>query len=157
MITRYVALVLAGSRGTMPADRNHRSRRRQPLACRVLARKARSGNIDFGTLFIVLLVAVPVVGGILRSMFGNVAGSLAGGGIAGVAAWFLAGSMLIAGIAGVVAFFIILFSIFGGRGGWIPIGGGGGGGGWRRRGGGARRRRRIRRRWRVGWMELTTA
>ncbi|MEP6941900.1 MAG: TPM domain-containing protein [Betaproteobacteria bacterium] len=100
------------------------------------ARKPRSGNIDFGTLFIVLLVAVPVVGGILRSMLGNVAGSLAGGGIAGVAAWFVAGSMLIAGIAGVVAFFIILFSILGGRGGWIPMGGGGGGGGFGGGGGG---------------------
>jgi uncharacterized protein len=93
------------------------------------ARKpARSGNIDFGTLFIVLLVAVPVVGGVLRSMLGNLGGSVAGAGLAGVAAWFVAGSLLVAGIAGIVAFFIILFSIFGGRGGWIPIGGGGGGG-----------------------------
>jgi uncharacterized protein len=92
------------------------------------ARKpARSGNIDFGTLFIVLLVAVPIVGGILRSMLGNLGGSLVGGGIAGAAAWFLAGSLLIAGIAGVVAFLIILFSILGGRGGWGGMGGGGGG------------------------------
>ena len=47
------------------------------------ARKSSGGNFDYGTLFIVLLVAVPVVGGILRSMFGNVFGSVAGAGIAG--------------------------------------------------------------------------
>jgi uncharacterized protein len=94
------------------------------------ARKpARSGNVDFGTLFIVMLVAVPFVGGILRSILGNFGGSLVGGGIAGVAAWFVAGSLLIAGIAGVVAFFIILFSVLGGRGGWGLMGGGGLGGG----------------------------
>jgi uncharacterized protein len=92
------------------------------------ARKpARSGNIDFGTLFIVMLVAVPIIGGVLRSMLGNFGGSIVGGGIAGVAAWFVAGSLLIAGAAGVVAFFIILFSILGGRGGF---GGGGASGGW---------------------------
>jgi uncharacterized protein len=96
------------------------------------ARKpARSGNIDFGTLFIILLVAVPLVGGVLRSILGNVAGSIVGGGIAGAATWFIAGSLLVAGIAGVVAFIIILFSILGGRGGggWGGMGGGGGFGG----------------------------
>src|SRR5438034_1034796 len=45
-------------------------------------RPTRSGNIDFGTLFIVLLVAVPLVGGVLRSVLGNLGGSLVGGGIA---------------------------------------------------------------------------
>jgi uncharacterized protein len=92
------------------------------------ARKPRSGNVDFGTLFIIMLVAVPVLGGILRRVLGNFVGSLVGGGVAAGAAWFIAGSLLIAGVAGVVAFFIILFSILGGRGGWVPIGGGGGGG-----------------------------
>ena len=94
------------------------------------ARKpVRSGNVDFGTLFIVMLVAVTIVGGFLRSVLGNFGGSLVGGGIAGIAAWFVAGSLLIAGVAGVVAFFIILFSVLGGRGGWGPMGGGGLGGG----------------------------
>jgi uncharacterized protein len=93
------------------------------------ARRARSGNVDFGTLFIIMLVLVPVVGGALRRMLGNFPGSVVGGGLAAGAAWFLAGSLLIAGVAGVVAFFIILFSILGGRGGFIPIGGGGFGGG----------------------------
>jgi uncharacterized protein len=102
------------------------------------ARKpTRSGNIDFGTLFIILLVAVPLVGGVLRSILGNLGGSLVGGGIAGAAAWFIAGSLLIAGIAGVVSFLIILFSILGGRGGWGGMGGGGGlGGGFGGGGGG---------------------
>src|SRR5450755_3889278 len=106
------------------------------------ARKAaRSGNVDFGTLFIILLVAVPLVGGILRSILGNLGGSIVGGGVAGAAVWFIAGSLLIAGIAGVVAFIIILFSVLsGGRGGggWGGMGGGGvGGGGGGFGGGGA--------------------
>jgi uncharacterized protein len=94
------------------------------------ARGGSPAGIDFGTLFVILLVAVPVIGGILRSMLGNFGGSLAGSGIAGVAAWLVAGSLLVAGIAGVIAFFLILFTSFGGRGGvWIPGGGGGGFGG----------------------------
>jgi len=99
-------------------------------------KRTRSGNIDFGTLFIVLLVAVPIVGGILRSMLGNLGGSLVGGGIAGAAAWFVGGSLLVAGIAGVVAFLIILFSLVGGRGAWGGMGGGGGFGGGGGGGGG---------------------
>jgi len=101
------------------------------------ARKKSLADIDFGTLFIILLVAVPVVGGILRSVLGNLGGSLVGSGIAGAAAWLLAGSLLIGGIAAVIAFFLILFSSFGGRGGgWIPGMGGGGGGGFGGGGGG---------------------
>ena len=86
------------------------------------------GGFDLGTLFVILLVVVPVVGSILRSILGTGLGSLAGAGIAGAAAWFVAGSLLIAGVAAVVAFVVILFSIFGGRGGggFIPMGGGGG-------------------------------
>ncbi len=92
------------------------------------ARKKSLADIDFGTLFIILLVAVPVIGGILRSVLGNLGGSLVGSGVAGAAAWIVAGSLLIGGIAAVIAFFLILFSSFGGRGGWIPGMGGGGGG-----------------------------
>jgi uncharacterized protein len=69
---------------------------------------------------------------------------VAGAGIAGVAAWFVAGSLLIAGVSAVVAFVIIIFSMFGGRGGFIPggfggggFGGGGGGGGGFSGGGGS--------------------
>jgi uncharacterized protein len=102
-------------------------------------RSAPRHSFDYGTLFIVLLVAVPIVGTILRSMFGNVGGSAIGAGVAGAAAWFIAGSLLIAGVAAVIAFVVIIFSMFGGGrgGGWIPGGmsggggfGGGGGGGF---------------------------
>jgi uncharacterized protein len=94
-------------------------------------------SFDFGNLFIILLVAVPIVGTILRSLFGNIGGSALGAGLAGTLVWFIAGSLLIAGGAAVVAFIIIIFSMFsGGRGGgWLPgsgggFGGGGGGGGF---------------------------
>jgi uncharacterized protein len=102
-------------------------------------RSAPRHSFDYGTLFIVLLVAVPIVGTILRSLFGNVGGSAIGAGVAGAAAWFIAGSLLIAGVAAVIAFVVIIFSMFGGGrgGGWIPGGmsggggfGGGGGGGF---------------------------
>lgn len=92
-------------------------------------RRPQRGNIDFGTLLIILLVAVPVIGTVLRSIFGTLGGSVVGAGIAGAAAWFIAASLLIAGGAAVVAFVIILFSSLGGRGMWIPMGGGGGWGG----------------------------
>jgi uncharacterized protein len=94
-------------------------------------RAAPRHSFDYGNLFIILLVAVPIVGTILRSIFGNVGGSAIGAGLAGTVAWFIAGSLLIAGVASVIAFLVIIFSMFGGRGGgWIPgVGGGFGGGG----------------------------
>ena len=108
----------------------------EPLKAEGPKRPAPRHSFDYGNLFIVLLVAVPIVGTILRSIFGNVGGSAIGAGVVGAAAWFIAGSVLIAGIAAVIAFFIIVFSMFGGGrgGGWIPgvgggFGGGGGGGG----------------------------
>ena len=112
-------------------------------------RRARSsGGFDFGTIALLLLVAVPALGAILRSIFGNVGGSLAGGAIVGGAAWLFAGSLLIAAAVAVIALIVIAFSsLGGGRGGpgmWFPGGGGGGwsgggfggGGGWSGGGGG---------------------
>jgi uncharacterized protein len=101
-------------------------------------RAAPRHSFDYGNLFIVLLVAVPIVGTVLRSIFGNIGGSAIGAGVIGTAAWFIAGSLLIAGVAAVIAFVVIIFSMFGGGrgGGWIPgmggggFGGGGGGGGF---------------------------
>jgi uncharacterized protein len=113
----------------------------EPLPAEPARRAAPRHSFDYGNLFIILLVAVPVVGTILRSMFGNIGGSAIGAGVAGAVAWFIAGSLLIAGGAAIVAFVIIIFSMFGGRGvGWIPgaggFGGGGGGGGGGFSGGG---------------------
>jgi uncharacterized protein len=101
---------------------------------------APSRHFDFGTMLIVLLVAVPILGSVLRSVFGKVGGSLLGGGIVGAIAWFVASSLLIAGVAAVIGFIVMLFSGISGRGGpgiFIPSGGGGfGGGGFGGGGGG---------------------
>src|SRR5450755_2418344 len=108
----------------------------EPLPADTPKRAAPRHSFDYGNLLIILLVAVPIVGTILRSMFGNIGGSAIGAGVAGTVAWFVAGSLLIAGGAAVVAFIIIIFSMFGGGrgGGWIPGAGGGFGGGGARGG-----------------------
>ncbi len=94
------------------------------------------GGFDPGTLFILAFIVVPIVGGILKRIFGKLLGSTIGGGLVGTIAWFVAGSLVVAGIAGVLAWIIML--VFGGaaglaRGGrgpiFIPGGFGGGGGG----------------------------
>ena len=96
-------------------------------------RRGRSrGGFDIGTIALILLVAVPALGAILRSILGNVGGSVAGTAIVGGAAWLFAGSLIIAAIAAIIAFVVISFSAFGGhagRGLWFPGGGGGFGGG----------------------------
>ena len=103
-------------------------------------KRAPSHGFDIGTLALILLVAVPAIGAILRRILGNVGGSVVGAGIVGGAAWLFAGSLLIAAIAAIVALVVISFSGLGGRGGpglWIPGGGGGfGGGGFGGGGGG---------------------
>jgi len=95
-------------------------------------RRAPSRHFDIGTLALILLVAVPAIGAILRSILGNVGGSVVGAGIGGGAAWLFAGSLLIASIAAIVALVVISFAAFGGRGGpglWVPGAGRGWGGG----------------------------
>lgn len=110
----------------------------KPLPSAEPRRRASTHGLDFGTLALILLVVVPAIGAVLRSILGNVGGSVAGAGVVGGAAWLFAGSLLIAGIAAIVAFVVIIF--VGGRGGpglWIPGGGGGfGGGGFGGGGGG---------------------
>jgi uncharacterized protein len=103
-------------------------------------RQARSvqrgaGGFDFGTLLVILFIVVPLVGAVLRSIFGKLVGSTVGAGIIGAAAWFVVGSLVVAAIATIVGFIVMIFAGAGagivGRGGWIPMGGGfsGGGGG----------------------------
>jgi uncharacterized protein len=107
-----------------------------------------SQGFDIGTLALIALVVVPAIGAILRSIFGNVGGSLAGGAVVGGAVWLFAGSILFAIVGAIIALIVIAFSSFGGgRGGpgmWFPGSGGGGwggggfggGGGWSGGGGG---------------------
>jgi uncharacterized protein len=114
------------------------------------------GGFDWMNLAILLFFAVPVVGGVLRSMLGRKLGSLATGGGVGAIALVITSSLVVAGIAGVIA---LLFSMMSGgtpalgsrhRGGWgggpwigggssggsSSWGGGGGGGGGFSSGGG---------------------
>ena len=105
-------------------------------------------NIDpFNPFF---LAAVFIIGGLLRSTLGRLAGSAATGGFVGLLAWLFAGSIAASIIVGIGAFVIAmvsdLFSLGGGRGGgssWSS------GGSWCL---GVRqqfeRQRRVQRRWR---------
>ncbi|MCC6193268.1 MAG: YgcG family protein [Burkholderiales bacterium] len=112
----------------------------QPLAEKPPASKqsSRGGIAGFPIemLLIVVFVVVPILGGVLRRIFGAVLGSTVGAGIVGAGAWVVAGSLVIAIVAAVVALIVMLFMGMGGpalarRGGgvWVPTGGGWGGGG----------------------------
>ena len=90
-------------------------------------------GFSFDTLLLILFVVVPVVGGVLRRIFGRLLGSTVGAGIVGGAAWLFVGSLAIAILAGIVAFVVmIFFGLSGGTGrrggGWTSTGGGWGGG-----------------------------
>ena len=105
----------------------------QPLAAQREAPARRAPGFDVGTLLVLLLVGVPIVGGILKRIFGRMLGSTVGAGVVGAGAFVVAGSIAIAIGAALIAFVILLvFSAGGGlgrRGGrWLPTGGWGGGG-----------------------------
>ena len=114
----------------------------KPLPPRQTDNLARGGRgFSLETLLVILFIVVPVVGGILRSIFGRLLGSTVGAGIVGVAAWIFVGSIAIALVAAIVAFVVmIFFGLSGGTGGrgggWTPAGGGWGGGGGGSSGGG---------------------
>ena len=101
-----------------------------------------SRGFDFGTMLLILLIVVPLVGSVLRSIFGRLVGSTVGAGIVGTAAWLVAGSIAIAVIAAIVGFVVMIFAgalplSAGRRGGGVVLPGGwGGGGGWSGGGGG---------------------
>lgn len=84
----------------------------------------------------ILFVAVFVVGGVLRAIFGRLVGASITGGVIGAVAWFMSGLLLAVPVA-LVVFLAVLAagSSIGhrGYGGWT--GGGGGGGGFRGGGG----------------------
>jgi len=78
-------------------------------------------------------IAVLILGGIFRAMFGRLLGSAVTGGLIGLVVWFLAGALAVALIVGVIAFVFTLIgdsvvSSGGGRGGWSGGGGGFSGG-----------------------------
>jgi len=73
------------------------------------------------------LVAVFVVGGVLRAIFGRFVGAGIAAGIIGAGFWLMLSSLLLAGIAAVVAFMFVLAG--GGRGFGYGYGGRGGFGG----------------------------
>ena len=93
-----------------------------------------AGGFSFDTLMLILFIVVPVVGGILRKIFGRLLGSTVGAGIVGAAAWLVAGSVAIAVLGAIVAFFVMIFFGMGGGmgrggGGWTSTSGGWSGGG----------------------------
>lgn len=108
----------------------------EPLAARPPPRASSpSGGFSFEMLLVLAFLVVPMMGSILRRIFGKFVGSTVGAGIIGAGAWVVMGSVAVAVIAAVVTFFIVLATGAAGmlsrRGGgvWIPSGGGGWGGG----------------------------
>jgi uncharacterized protein len=82
-----------------------------------------------------LIVAVIVVGGIFRGMFGRLFGSLATGGLVAALLWFIAASLALSVISGIIAFIVTLIGDaitssggVGRGGGWVSSGGGFSGG-----------------------------
>jgi uncharacterized protein len=109
------------------------------------AQQAQGGGFNLEMLLIILFFVVPLVGAVLRRIFGKLLGSTVGAGIVGAAAWVVAGSVIIAAVAAIVGFVVMIFAgsgaaLAGRRGGgvFLPPGGwgGGGGGGWGGGGGG---------------------
>jgi uncharacterized protein len=83
-----------------------------------------------------VIVAVIVVGGIFRGIFGRLFGSLATGGLVAALFWFIAASLSLSAITGFIAFLVTMFSDAmtssggtGRGGGWVSSGGGGYSGG----------------------------
>ncbi|SHK13750.1 uncharacterized protein SAMN05444159_2519 [Bradyrhizobium lablabi] len=81
------------------------------------------------------IIAILVLGGVMRGIFGRLLGSLTTGGMIGLLAWFVFGSLIVSALAGIVASVFTMFSDSittpapagrGGGGGWV----GGGGGSW---------------------------
>ncbi|MBS1230566.1 MAG: hypothetical protein H6R17_3843 [Proteobacteria bacterium] len=84
-------------------------------------------GIDFETLIGLGFIAVFVVGGILRAIFGRFLGAGVVGVVAGIVASLLVSSLLLGVLAGIVAFIVSLFAGVSGLGGWSSGGMRGGG------------------------------
>lgn len=89
---------------------------------------------DIGPIAIpALFVGLPIVAGILRGMFGRLAGAGIAAGVTGFVGWIVVGSLVV-GVA--LAFFAFLMALGGGVPGRVVRGGGWSGGGGFRGGGG---------------------
>ena len=107
----------------------------EPLPARGRAPAAATGLLDHLDWLIPGFVALMLVQGVLRGVFGRLLGSGVSAGVAGVAIWMIFGSIAAALVLGAVAFFLGLFgNMSSGRGGgWYS---GGSSGGWSSGGGG---------------------
>lgn len=68
-----------------------------------------TGGVDWLDLTVLLLVAVPLVASVLRSILGNRLGSMAAAGAAGFLAWNMTGLLWLAGLAGMAGLMTALF------------------------------------------------
>ena len=99
------------------------------------------GGLQPMELLIFAFIALPIVAGVTRRIFGRGLGSLASGGATGVVAWLVSSSLLLAGVGAVIG---LLFGLFAGASNLLRssgrhgggFGGGFGGGGWSGGGGG---------------------
>jgi uncharacterized protein len=107
-----------------------------PLPDRKNARSAKVGTVSsFSDFLWIAFFLVPVVGMVLRGMFGRFFGATATSGLTGLAGWLVLGSLGFGVVAALLAFLFTLFVGSGlaggmGRGGWgggLPGGFGGGG------------------------------
>lgn len=98
----------------------------EALPAPVAAARGGQAGFQWTDLAIFMFFAVPVLGGVARSILGNKLGSLATGGVVGGIAWFATTSLVLAVLAAMAAFLFALFS------GSMPTGGRGSGrhGGW---------------------------
>ncbi len=112
-----------------------------PVPARQPAKSGLFGNLPPTDLLIFAFIALPIVAGVTRRMFGRGLGSLASGGATGVVAWLVSSSLIIGGIGVVIG---LLFGLFAGASNLLRssgrgnggFGGGFGGGGWSGGGGG---------------------
>ena len=99
------------------------------------------GGLQPMELLIFAFIALPIVAGVTRRIFGRGLGSLASGGATGAVAWLVSSSLLLAGVGAVIG---LLFGLFAGASNVLRnsgrhgggFGGGFGGGGWSGGGGG---------------------
>ncbi len=96
-----------------------------------------AGEVELGSYLPAILIAVLVIGGMLRALLGRFAGALVTGGVTAFLTWTLIGALSMALFAGVLA---MLFTLLGGGMRGLVSGryGGGFGGGFGGRGGGFR-------------------